>query len=209
MAMATSFRHGQERLSQEVVEEHQRNRIIAVVAQLVDQRGVEPSGEEIVAAARISRMSIYRLFGSKRGCIDAACLAATELLARPLRQAAASDEPWPARLEVGIDGLLEAAATDPQMAALCLVHSSGLAGAPPAAGPAAVQGALVALLAGGREAGRAAAGVGYREPPASAEVFVAAGLVAMLGHLVREGELEASAGQRGEMMQFATSQFLP
>jgi AcrR family transcriptional regulator len=207
--MASSVRHGQERISQEVVEDHQRRHMIAVVAQLVEQRGVEPNGEEIVAAARISRMSIYRLFGSKRGCIDAACIAATELLVGPLRAAAASEDRWLGRLEAGIDGLLEAAAAEPQMAALCLVHSPGLVGAPLAAGPAAVQAALVALLDGGREAGRAACGAGYREPAASAEVFVAAGIVAMLGHLLRDGDLEASAGRRGEMVQFATSQFIP
>jgi AcrR family transcriptional regulator len=207
--MAASVRHGQERISQEVVEDHQRRHMIAAVAQLVDQRGVEPNGEEIVAAARISRMSIYRLFGSKRGCIDAACIAATELLARPLRAAAGSEEAWPARLEAGIDGLLAAAAAEPQMAALCLIHSPGLVGAPLAAGPTAVQGALVTLLDGGREAGRAACGAGYVEPAASAEVFVAAGIVAMLGHLVADGKFEASAARREEMVRFATDQFIP
>jgi hypothetical protein len=66
----------------------------------------------------------------------------------------------------------------------------------------------VALLAGGREAGRAAAVAGYREPPASAEVFVAAGMVAMLGQLVAGGEFEAGVERRGEMIEFATSHFI-
>jgi AcrR family transcriptional regulator len=207
--VAIGARHGQERLSQAVVEEHQRRHVIAVVAALVEQHGVEPNGDSIVVSARIGRNSLYRLFGSKRGCIDAACIAATELVVAPLREAAASTELWARRLEAGIDGLLEAAAAEPQMAALCLVHSPGLIGTPLAAGPAAVQAALAALLDGGREAGRAIRGPSYREPPEKAELFVAAGMVGMLDHWLREGSVAPVAARRAEMVQFATSQFIP
>jgi AcrR family transcriptional regulator len=205
--MATETRHGQVRISQEVVEEHQRRHLIAAVAEVVGRLGVEPSGEEIVAAARVSRMSIYRLFGNKRGCVEAACTAAGELLAAPLRTAARAQAAWPRRLEVGLGALLEAAAREPAMAALCLIHSAGLV-APTAAGPAVLRAALGELLEGGREAGREAQGADYREPPASAELFVAAGMVALLEHRVGHGGLEPCAEQLGELTGFAGAQFI-
>lgn len=206
--MGARSRHGEQRLAQEVVEDFQRQRVIAAVAELVHEHGVEPKGAEIVVAARISRSSLYRLFGSKRACVELACVMATQRLSEPLLEAASRLEPWPARLGAGFGGLLEAAADEPLLAELGLVHSPRLAGARVEAGPAAVSAALVELLRGGREAGRAGRGPGYREPAPGAEVFVAAGVIAMLEHCLRDGSLEASAARREELVELATEQLI-
>ncbi len=200
--------NGEQRLPQDVMEHHQRQRVIETVAELVHAKGIEPNGGEITDAAKMSRTTFYKLFGSKRGCIDSACLAATELLVEPVRAAERLPEAWLGCLDAGLGGLLERAEAEPLMAELCLVHSPRLLGAPLAAGPAAVRSALVALLGGGREAGRASCGAGYNEPAAGAEVFVAAGIIAMLEHCLRDGGVEASAERRAELVKLATEQFV-
>lgn len=201
---ATGQEHGRHQLPAEIREAHQRERAIAAVARAVHESGEVPSASQILAAAQMSRPSLYKLFGSKGVLLESACVAATGRLVEPLRASGELEELWPERLAAAIGALVGAVAEEPLIAELCIVHAPFLVGARPDVGPGALRAALVETLAGGREAEGAA------EPPAcsSAEHFVAGGIVAALEWAIRNEGLGDLAGLRGALVGLAAEPFL-
>ncbi len=194
---------GRQQLPAEIRRDHQRQRVIAAVARLA-HRGGDLGTAEILAAAETSRASLYRLFGSKRGAIEAACVEATRGLVEPVRAAGELEEEWPERLAAAVGALLGAANEEHLLAELCLVHAPGLVGAGVAVGPEPVLEALADVMAAGRSRNRGRA----PELPAGAERFTAAGVLYLVARRLRGEERRSAAEARRELVELAAQHFV-
>lgn len=140
-------RHG---FSREQVAHHQRERLIAGLAEAVAEKGYAAvTLSDIVEHAKVSRRVFYANFESKEQCF----LAAFEVVVGHLRElvadAVAPVESWPRKAIAATRTVLAFLASEPDLARLCLVESR-------AAGPAVTArfneavGEIAPLLALGR-----------------------------------------------------------
>jgi AcrR family transcriptional regulator len=143
---------GKERLSKEIVEEHQRDRVLAAAAGVFARLGYPATTvDDLVTAARIGVGSFYALFGGKEDCFlrlyDRIVADARERIG----DAVDEDAPWAARVRTGLRVLLELVAAEPDHAQIVIVEAH-------TAGPAAESryaetvGRLTAVLRDGRSA---------------------------------------------------------
>jgi AcrR family transcriptional regulator len=140
-------RHG---YSREQVAHHQRERLIAGLAEAVAEKGYAAvTLTDIVKHAKVSRRVFYANFESKEQCF----LAAFEVVVGHLRELAAEAvdgiEGWPRQAIATTRAVLSFLEAEPNLARLCLVESRG-------AGPAVADrfneavGEMVPLLRKGR-----------------------------------------------------------
>jgi len=140
-------RHG---YSREQVAHHQRERLIAGLAEAVAEKGYAAvTLTDIVMHAKVSRRVFYANFESKEQCF----LAAFEVVVGHLRELVAEAVEgigdWPHQAIAATRGVLAFLASEPDLARLCLVESRG-------AGPAVMArfneavGEMAPLLAQGR-----------------------------------------------------------
>lgn len=114
-------RHG---FSREHVSAHQRERIVAGLAEAVAERGYHAvTITQIAKAAHVSKRAFYENFESKEECF----LAAFEIVVSHLRAVIEEEiEPipdWPHRVVAGLRALLAFLGENPDLARLCLVDS--------------------------------------------------------------------------------------
>jgi AcrR family transcriptional regulator len=173
-------RHG---FSREQVAHHQRERLIAGLAEAVAEKGYATvTLTDIVRHAKVSRRVFYANFESKEQCF----LAAFEVVVGHLRELVAEAvgpvEGWPAKAMAATRAALAFLAEEPDLARLCLVESR-------AAGPAVAArfneavGEMAPLLA----MGRAERPEGERLP-ASTEDSTIGALVSLVHRKVAAGE---------------------
>jgi AcrR family transcriptional regulator len=140
-------RHG---FSREQVAHHQRERLIAGLAEAVAEKGYAAvTLADVVRHAKVSRRVFYANFESKEQCF----LAAFEVVVDHLRELVAAAvegiDDWPHRAIAATRAALAFLAAEPDLARLCLVESRG---AGPAVGARFNQavGEMVPLLRQGR-----------------------------------------------------------
>ena len=114
-------RHG---YSREQVAHHQRERLIAGLAEAVAEKGYAAvTLSDIVRHAKVSRRVFYANFERKEQCF----LAAFEVVADHLRalvaEAAAGESDWPAQAIAALRAALGFLAAEPDLARLCLVET--------------------------------------------------------------------------------------
>jgi AcrR family transcriptional regulator len=181
---------GRERLPRDVLEEHQRERVLDAASQVFASRGFAAATvDDLVAAAGIGVGTFYSLFAGKLECF-LELYDRTVAAARREISSAAPDPgaPWPQRYQAGLRKVLEMAAADPDRARVTIVEAN-TAGREGRARHAETLADLAAALAGAR-ASRAA-----DDLPESFERSTAAGLAWLLhqrlaaGGGVRAGEL--------------------
>ena len=121
---------GGHQLRREVVEHHQRQRILAGAASVIAERGYRAvSVADIVKSAAIARARFYEHFGSKQDCFFALYDGAVEAaLAEVDAACEASDGAFPERVHAGLEALLARFAADPALARAVVVEG-------PAVGP--------------------------------------------------------------------------
>jgi AcrR family transcriptional regulator len=115
---------GKTRLASEVVEGHQRDRVLASAAEVFAERGFNATTvDDIVAAARIGVGSFYSLFGGKLECFlllhDRVVAAARARIVA----AVPADGPWETRFCAGLRELLALVAADPDGARIVIVEA--------------------------------------------------------------------------------------
>jgi AcrR family transcriptional regulator len=197
-------------LPREFIDGHRRRRVVIALAQLLHE-GAAPDLPvwEIVKAARMSRNTFYELFAGKVECLRFAREEARRQLFDPalaaLDNGAAS---WLERLGAALGELLGAVAAEPLLAELCLVHSPSLPGEPDALGGSDGLKETVAMMGGGREAGRELRGADYREPPAESEELIAGAILATIALRIRHGELEDLSALRRDLVGLAAGPFV-
>jgi AcrR family transcriptional regulator len=193
-------RHG---LSREYIAEHQRERLLAAIAESLDKRGYE--GATVAAISRhagVSKSDFYRHFESKDACFFAAYDDAVERLRADVLTACAEGGDWADRVCAALAAGLAGLAERPAQANLLLVE--GLRAGPGVYGR--FQGAVESFVpylrdsAPGRtQAGRAAE---------AADEAVIGGIASLLGRRVLDGKASRLERFFPELAEFALVPYL-
>jgi len=193
-------RHG---LSREYIAEHQRERLLAAIAESLDRRGYE--GTTVAAISRragVSKSDFYRHFESKEACFGAAYEDAVEELRADVLAACAGNGEWAARVCAALAAALAGLASRPAQANLLLVE--GLRAGPGVYGR--YQDAVDSFVPCLRD-GAPAQTRGGRAAEAADEAVVG-GIASLLGRHVLDGEAPRLGRFFPELAEFALVPYL-
>ncbi len=175
-------RHG---FSREQVAHHQRERLIAGLAEAVAEKGYAAvTLTDIVKHAKVSRRVFYANFESKEQCFLAAFEVVVDHLRELVGEAVVEIDGWPQQAIAATRAVLTFLASAPDLARLCLVESRG-------GGPAVMArfneavGEIVPLL----RRGRAERPEGERLPDSTEDSTIGS-LVSLAYRKVAAGEAE-------------------
>jgi AcrR family transcriptional regulator len=116
-------RHG---YSREQVAHHQRERLIAGLAEAVAEKGyAEVTLSDVVKHAKVSRRVFYANFEGKEQCFLAAFDVVVDHLRELVSEAVDGIGDWPHQAIAAIRATLEFLSSEPDLARLCLVESRG------------------------------------------------------------------------------------
>lgn len=114
---------GRDRVSQELVESHQRDRVLDAATGVFAKRGyTNTTIDHIVAAARIGVGSFYALFDGKEDCFAQVFDRVVERGRARLTDAIPVDAPWEEQAVAVLRALLELIAAEPHAARIALVE---------------------------------------------------------------------------------------
>jgi TetR/AcrR family transcriptional regulator len=117
--VASSLPRGRHDLSPEVVERHQRDRLVAAVARVMAERGYGGlTVARIIAEARVSRSTFYGHFANKREAVLGAHEAIFREYLTTLEDACTGEDRWPEMVNAGIEATLDFALSNPAKAQL-------------------------------------------------------------------------------------------
>jgi AcrR family transcriptional regulator len=109
-------RHG---LPPQVVGDHQRERLLAAVAETLAEHGYAGlTVERVLAIAGVSRATFYVNFADKEEAVETTMEVAFERFLGLLLRACGAQEEWPLKVKVAIGATLDYAAAAPAQAAL-------------------------------------------------------------------------------------------
>jgi AcrR family transcriptional regulator len=175
-------RHG---YSREQVAHHQRERLIAGLAEAVAEKGYAAvTLTDIVKGAKVSRRVFYANFESKEQCFLAAFEVVLAHLRELVAEAAEGISDWPGQAIAATRTVLAFLASEPDLARLCLVESRGAGPAVAARFNEAV-GEMAPLL----RKGRAERPEGERLPDSTEDSTIGS-LVSLVFRKVAGGEAE-------------------
>jgi AcrR family transcriptional regulator len=179
---------GRERLPKEVMQEHQRARVLDAAIEVFAKRGYQGTTvDHIVSAGKIGVGSFYALFGGKQECFLAAYRRIVAEGRLRIEEAIPADAAWPDRLLVGLRLLLETIEEQPLAARVALVEVQ-TAGTDALAEHARTLDEAASLLRAGREASPFG-----DELPATLEFATVGGLSWFLQQRIAAGQMDASA----------------
>jgi AcrR family transcriptional regulator/DNA-binding MarR family transcriptional regulator len=176
------LRPGRDSLSRDKVDGIQRARILSAMAVVVSEQGLAGATvANVVARAGVSRRTFYELFGDREECFVAAFDHALALAAGVVVVEYERPVAWRDRVRGGLAAFLEFLDDEPELGALCVVHSLG-------AGPVALErrGRIVYGLIAAVEEGGEGQGTrrGAQVAPLTAEGVVGAVLAVIHARLV-------------------------
>jgi AcrR family transcriptional regulator len=195
-------RHG---LSREYIAQNQRERLLAALAECLEERGYEGTTVAMIGErAGVSKSDFYKQFESKDACFLAAY---DEAVARIREQVTLScgesaSEDWARRVLGALTALLDLLAAEPAQTQLVLVeglragrgvydrYQEGLAG-------------FVPLLRRG-----APAPIGGEPPPMATDEAVVGGIASLLARRVLAGETERLDEFLPEIAEFALTPYI-
>lgn len=109
----------------EQISELSRRRILSAMAAVVAEHGVEGSSvARVVARARVSRATFYKVFADRDDCLLATIEQAVALARARAQAPWERHEDWLTRVREALHALLEFFEDEPELARLCIVHSS-------------------------------------------------------------------------------------
>ena len=200
---ASGLPRGRHRLSREVVERHQRARLLDAVVVVTSERGYSDFAvQHLIAAAGVSRSTFYEHFADKREAVLAACESILARLLMAIEGACASQVEWPLKVRMAIAAALRFAATEPGAARLLNLHV-WTASSQAAEGVIAANERLAALLAPGRDRYPRAA----RLPALMERALVGAIWTTIATHLI-EGEPEHLQELEAPLAELALTPYL-
>jgi AcrR family transcriptional regulator len=194
---------GRQPLPREVVEAHQRERVLGIAIGVFAKRGYRGTNvSHIVAAAKIGSPSFVSLFEDKEGCFLQAYDRIIVEARERIEAAVDREEPWPERLRDAMQMLLELIEEQPLPARLVLVEAQ-------AAGPAALDRyevnlqVMATLLRQGRRHSAFA-----DELPEPLEFGIVGGLFWFLQQRIAAGEATSATSLLPEVMEIAAEPYL-
>jgi AcrR family transcriptional regulator len=199
----TQLPRGRHGLSREYIAAHQRARLFAAVATVLDSQGYAGTTVSAVAGeAGISKSDFYGQFASKDDCFLAAYDAAVERLRAKVLVACAAHDGWTDGVCAGLAAALETLAATPADANLLLVEGLCAGHEVCARFRRAVE-SFVPYLRDG-----APSFVGTQEAPLATDEAVVGGVASLVGRRVLAGEGQQLARFFPELAEFALSPYL-
>jgi AcrR family transcriptional regulator len=193
-------RHG---LSRKFIAEHQRERLLAAIADSLDEHGYDGTTVSAIAGrAGVSKSDFYRHFDSKDECFFAAYDEAVERLRADVVGACAGEGEWALGVCAGLGAALAGLAAEPGQANLLLVE--GLRAGPGVYGRFQV--AVESFVPYLRD--RAPEGTSAGRPPGAADEAVVGGIASLLGRRVLAGETSRLDRFLPELAEFALTPYL-
>jgi AcrR family transcriptional regulator len=192
-------RHG---LSPEFVADHQRERLLVAIAELLEDHGYERTTVSAISTrAGVSKSDFYRHFESKEECFFAAYDRAVEHLREEVLAARRARDEWTEGICAGLAAALARLAAEPAQANMLLVE--GLRAGPGVCGrfQEAVEG-FVPCLRDGAPVGAAGA------LPRETDEAVVGGIASLLGRRVLAGEATQLTEFFSELAEFALSPYV-
>ncbi len=194
---------GRDRISREVVESHQRDRILDAAIVVFAKRGYRGTTiDNIVAAAKIGVGSFYALFDGKEGCFLQAYDRIVETAWERIEAAVPAERPWQEQAAAALGALLEAVAADPRGARVTIVEAQ-TAGLAALARYEETLTRIAPLLRRGREASPLA-----EELPATLEDATVAGVAWLLHQRLVMGELDDIEGLLPALVEIVVEPYL-
>ncbi len=194
---------GTERISQEVLKEHQRERVIRAAIKVFAKRGYQGTTvDHLVAAAKIGVGNFYSLFDGKEECFLLAYSAVVDAARERVEEALPTDGDWPHQVRAGLQAVLEMIEEEPAQARLALAEVQ-------TAGPAALEryretmDSIEPLLARGRELSP----IAEQLPPRLEEGLVG-GLAWFLQQRILSGEFKGAAAHLPEALEIVVEPYL-
>jgi AcrR family transcriptional regulator len=194
---------GRKKLPREVVEEHQRERVLAAATEVFAKRGYPGTTvDHIVAAAKVGVGSFYALFDGKEDCFLRAYERIVAATWTRIAAAAPSDAPWDQQTCAALRALLEAIEADPLGARVALVEVQ-------TAGPTALDryektiDAVIPLLKRGREESPVA-----DELPPRLEEAILGGFAWFLQQRIVVGEFENAEAHLPDALEIVVEPYL-
>jgi AcrR family transcriptional regulator len=193
-------RHG---LSREFVAQNQRERLLAGLAECLQECGYEGTTVTMIGRrAGVSKSDFYKQFESKDACFCAAYDDSVERIRERVGSACAGADDWSSRVLAGLDALLGYLAAEPAQASLVLVE--GLR-----AGRGIYdryQGALSSFVPPLRRG--APAPNGGEQPPQATDEAIVGGIASLLARRVIAGEAARLPDLLSEIAEFALTPYL-
>jgi AcrR family transcriptional regulator len=177
-------RHG---FSREQVAHHQRERLIAGLAEAVAEKGYAAvTLTDVVKQAKVSRRVFYANFENKEQCFLAAFEVVVDHLRELIAEAVGGIDEWPQQAIAATRAVLAFLASEPDLARLCIVESR-------AAGPAVTArfNAAVGEIAPVLRKGRAERPEGARLPDSTED--------STIGSLVSLAQRKVAAGEAARL----------
>lgn len=196
----SSLPRGRHGLSREFIAEHQRARLFAATAVVLDRDGYDATTVSvIVREAGVSKSDFYALFSSKDDCFGAAYDDAVEELRVAVLAAGANEGEWAGRICTGLASALTVLAAEPARANLLLVE--GLRAGPDICGrfQRAVDGFVLCLRDGAP---------GPLRPAGATDEAVVGGIASVLARRVLAGEAAGLGRLFPELAEFALAPYL-
>ena len=194
---------GRSSLPREVIESHQRRRIVAAAIEVFAKRGFRGTTiDNIVVGAQVGVGSFYALFEGKEDCFVQAYDLIVADAGRQISAAVPTTATWPEATATGLRTLLELISANPLRARVAFVEVQ-TAGARALDRYESTLEKLVPALCPGRELSPLAA-----QLPASLEFAIVGGLAWFLQQRIVLGELEQIADALPEVMEIVVAPYL-
>ncbi|HEY5054440.1 MAG TPA: TetR/AcrR family transcriptional regulator [Solirubrobacterales bacterium] len=194
---------GRHKLPREVVEAHQRSRLLAAAAEAVAEHGYAAvSVRHLIERAGVSRATFYQQFDDLQHCIVSACGDASERLIRDISSACASQREWPESVAAAVNAGLEFTVAAPAQAGLLMIGNSPV-DRRLARRADAVRDQLAGLLRAGRERCPEA----LTEPDLMEPALIG-GLISVIGAWLNAGQVDRLPQLRPELIQLLLTPYL-
>jgi AcrR family transcriptional regulator len=191
-------------LGREFIEASRRRSFARAAAELAHEFGVHGVTVTLICrTAHSARNTFYEHFENVNACLRYGVREGFEQLFGPLRETDADKDEWLLDVERAIAGIYGAAAAEPLLAEMVLIHSHGVALEPGDPDLDAGVSALAVLLARGRSE-RPQAG----EPMPFAEDYLARVIVFLAALKVRQEEAPALPAETREMALLVGTSYL-